>query len=129
VADVGDEDPEVQAPRVALTAFGPLLVARRQALTAQLGDLRRELAELVEATRDANVDDEHDPEGATIAFERSQLILMTTRAEDELSQVEAALVRLSAGRYGRCERCGAAIDDQRLAARPTTRLCIACARA
>jgi RNA polymerase-binding transcription factor DksA len=38
-------------------------------------------------------------------------------------EVEGALERLEGGTYGLCEACGEAIDDQRLAAAPTSRTC------
>jgi RNA polymerase-binding transcription factor DksA len=84
---------------------------------------------MVAASRDSNADDEHDPEGATIAFERAQLASVLRLATDDLVEVDAALGRVSAGRYGRCERCGQPIASARLDARPTARLCITCASA
>ena len=44
-----------------------------------------------------------------------------------LDEVEQSLARLDAGTYGRCEECGEAIDDARLAEFPTARRCRACA--
>ena len=82
---------------------------------------------MVAASRDSNADDEHDPEGATIAFERAQLATVLRLATDDLAEVDAALARVSAGTYGRCERCGQPIAPARLDARPTARLCIQCA--
>jgi RNA polymerase-binding transcription factor DksA len=84
---------------------------------------------MVAASRDSNADDEHDPEGATIAFERAQLASVLRLATDDLAEVDAALGRVSAGRYGRCERCGRPIAPARLDARPTARLCMTCASA
>jgi RNA polymerase-binding transcription factor DksA len=84
---------------------------------------------MVAASRDSNADDEHDPEGATIAFERAQLASVLRLATDDLAEVDAALVRVSAGRYGRCERCEQPISPARLDARPTARLCMTCASA
>jgi RNA polymerase-binding transcription factor DksA len=43
-----------------------------------------------------------------------------------LNEVEQSLARLDAGTYGRCEECGEAIDDARLAELPTTRRCGTC---
>lgn len=43
----------------------------------------------------------------------------------ELAAVEAALVRLDDGAYGRCDVCGQPIDDDVLAARPTASSCSA----
>jgi DnaK suppressor protein len=44
-----------------------------------------------------------------------------------LADIEEALARLSAGRYGWCESCAGAIAAQRLAATPETRYCARCA--
>nr|WP_249408935.1 TraR/DksA C4-type zinc finger protein [Frigoribacterium sp. CFBP 8751] len=95
-----------------------------QALAARLlGDM-----EAVAAAREgANVDDEHDPEGSTIAYERSQLDAVRRSALDRAGDAEAALARLADGTFGRCERCSARIGEARLEARPTARLCIDCA--
>jgi RNA polymerase-binding transcription factor len=84
---------------------------------------------MVAASRDSNADDEHDPEGATIAFERAQLDSVLRLTTDDLAEVHAALGRVSAGTYGRCEKCGQPIAPARLDARPTARLCIGCASA
>jgi DnaK suppressor protein len=99
---------------------------RRRALE-RLGDLTEDYAGMVEASRDSNGDDEHDPEGATIAFERSQVGSLAAQARVQLAEVDAALARLESARYGVCERCGEPIAEGRLQARPTARLCITCA--
>jgi DnaK suppressor protein len=44
----------------------------------------------------------------------------------ELEEVEGALARIAAGRFGTCERCGGAIGRQRLRAVPEARHCLAC---
>ncbi len=48
--------------------------------------------------------------------------------ECDLRRVEAALGRLAAGSYGRCERCGEPIDPARLEALPESPVCTSCAR-
>ena len=82
---------------------------------------------MVAASRDTNADDEHDPEGATIAFERSQIEALARQAEHHLEEIDAALKRVDAGTYGTCEACGTPIGAERLEARPTARVCILCA--
>jgi RNA polymerase-binding transcription factor len=52
-----------------------------------------------------------------------------TSEERELDEVTAALARIAAGTYGRCETCGRAISRPRLEAAPYARQCIGCARA
>ena len=95
---------------------------------AQIEALTREFDEVVAASRSSNADDEHDPEGATIAFERQQVVALLEQARQRLSDVEAALAHREAGTYGICENCGRPISPERLAARPAARTCIDCAR-
>ena len=107
----------------------------RARLEAALADSRGQIAslteqydEIVAASRDSNADDEHDPEGATIAFERQQVVALLAQARVGLVAAERALTQLEAGDYGRCEVCGGPIGQGRLEARPTARTCIDCAR-
>lgn len=100
------------------------LLADREATTERLVALRRGFDVVVQAADGANADDEHDPEGSTIAYERSQLTALASAAEAHLEEVEAALRRVSDGSYGRCAVCGSAIAPGRLEARPTARTCI-----
>ena len=93
----------------------------------RLAGLTHAFDEVVAASKDTNADDEHDPEGATIAFERSQADALVRQAREHLVEIDAAEARLAAGTYGTCERCGRPIGEARLEARPTARRCIGCA--
>jgi RNA polymerase-binding transcription factor DksA len=103
-----------------------LLRLRAQA-EAEAATLARDLEALFAASRDSNADDEHDPEGATIGFERAQLTALLAAARARISEVDDALRRVDAATYGSCERCGRPIAPERLAARPIARCCVACA--
>ena len=103
-----------------------LLENERRVAVDRLAGLRGDFQGMVAASKDSNADDEHDPEGATIAFERSQVDSLARQAEQRLVEIEAALDRLAAGTYGVCERCGRRIPDERLQARPTARTCVGC---
>ena len=103
------------------------LRAERADVAARLRDLGVSFDDIVDAARDSNLDDEHDPEGTTIAAERSLVSSMARSSERHLAEVDAALERLAAGTYGRCVRCGGPIAADRLDARPSTPVCIACA--
>ena len=92
-----------------------------------MATLEADLRGLFEASRDSNADDEHDPEGATIGYERAQLTAVLAAARAQLAEVERALGRLEAGTYGVCEGCGSPIPGERLAIRPFARTCVACA--
>ena len=103
------------------------LLAARARTAARLAALERDFLSSIAAADTANTDDEHDPEGATIAFEREHAAALARQARQHLADIDAALGRLDAGRYGRCERCGAAIGPARLAARPAAATCLTCA--
>ena len=103
------------------------LQAEREATLARLAQLTLDYDGVVAASRDSNADDEHDPEGATIAFEREQTGALVAQAERHLTEIDAALERVAAGTYGVCERCGGPIAEGRLEARPVARTCITCA--
>jgi DnaK suppressor protein len=105
-------------PADAAAAIRDALDAERLDTLDRIAALSREFDGIVESSAGVATDDEHDPEGATIAFERAQL-----------AELDDALDRLRQGSYGRCERCGRPIAAERLAARPAARTCITCAAA
>jgi RNA polymerase-binding transcription factor len=103
------------------------LSAQRSDLLAQARQLRADLAGIMAASEGANADDEHDPEGATIAFERAQAAALLSRTEQRIFSLDRALERVAAGTYGTCAVCGQPIGADRLAARPDATACISCA--
>jgi DnaK suppressor protein len=104
-----------------------LLAAERAGTLQRLSGLERELAGVIESSGSAGTDDEHDPEGATIAFERQHTAALLGQARQHLAEIDAALARLAKGSYGVCAGCGRPIGAARLAARPVTTTCITCA--
>src|SRR4051794_22738754 len=86
------------------TQAGALLAEADAAAVRTLADLGAEIAAITEARQDANSDDEHDPEGTTIAYERSQADALRRLAEERRAAVAAAVARLDEGRYGVCIR-------------------------
>jgi DnaK suppressor protein len=94
---------------------------------AGVADLRRDLAAIAEST-DLVPDDEHDAEGSTIGFERARVGALLAQSQRRVADLGLAAARVSAGAYGRCERCGDDIGGERLEALPATRVCVRCAR-
>lgn len=105
------------------------LQAERDRAATGLADLQAELASVIAAADGANGDDEHDPEGATVGFERARLAALVAASQLRLQGLDRAFQRLRAGTYGTCEACGRAIPPQRLAARPDAGTCVTCAAA
>jgi RNA polymerase-binding transcription factor DksA len=104
----------------------PILTSEAERTRARIAALERDLAALREATGDSP-DDEHDPEGATIAFERQQVAALLDAARKRLAELEEGRERLRAGDYGSCIDCGGSIPMERLLARPGVRRCTTCA--
>ena len=100
----------------------------RAEAVAQVAARRAELDDVIASAASTTGDDEHDPEGATIGFERAQAQAMLDSALARVTQLDAAIARAACGSYGVCAECGNPIGDERLAARPSTTVCVDCAR-
>lgn len=55
------------------------------------------------------------------------LLNLKAEAQDELAQIDKALLKLDRNVYGQCEKCHEAISAERLAALPYTAYCKNCA--
>jgi RNA polymerase-binding transcription factor DksA len=107
--------------------FRVLLLDRRRDALRAIAELGGTIESIVSARASSNSDDEHDPEGATLAFERSQSDALLRQAEHRLIDIDASLARIDAGTYGSCMVCGTSIPRERLRARPDAGTCIDCA--
>jgi RNA polymerase-binding transcription factor DksA len=114
-------DLERQSIRSALAAE----LARTQ---EQAASLARQFDDVVAAAEMSNTDDEHDPEGTIIAFERSQVSALHSQALDDVAALHRTLVDLDEASFGACDECGGHIGFERLVALPATRRCVNCAR-
>ena len=96
---------------------------------SQIAGLEREFDSIVASAADgsAGSDDEHDPEGATVAFERQHVAALLARARNHLDAIDAALLKVNSGMYEICDICGGPIGAERLAARPASLTCVRCA--
>ena len=107
-------------------ALEQALKARRRRTAERIAALTRDFDAIVASSAITPPDDEHDPDGATVAFERAQIAALLISARAQLDDLDAALDRLGGGVYGVCEGCAEPIAYERLLARPATRSCVAC---
>jgi RNA polymerase-binding transcription factor DksA len=103
------------------------LTAERELISHQVDALTEDFGAIVASTDLVSTDDEHDPDGATIAFERAMVAALLQQARRQRDELDAALARLAADSYGRCGSCGGEIAPARLEALPATTVCITCA--
>jgi DnaK suppressor protein len=110
-----------------LTRLSKAIDLERARVAHQIAGLQRSFADIVEAAELTSTDDEHDPEGATIAYERALVSALLRQAEDDLIALDEALGRIDDGTIQTCVECGSAIELTRLLALPGGRTCFACA--
>ncbi|SED48632.1 TraR/DksA family transcriptional regulator [Streptomyces melanosporofaciens] len=105
------------------------LVAEHAGTREQIAALNREFEGIVASNALVAVDDEHDPEGSSTAFERAHVAALLAQARDHLTALDEALERLDRDDYGRCAVCGEPIPAERLEVRPAADTCVRCAAA
>jgi DnaK suppressor protein len=102
-------------------------VAARAEALERIAARQAELDDILSSASSTTGDDEHDPEGATVGFERAQAQSLLDRARARLAEIDDALARAAGGGYGLCVDCGEPIGAERLAARPSANRCVHCA--
>jgi DnaK suppressor protein len=110
-----------------LSALRVHLNADREKTAHLITSIENEMGAFVDARRDTATDDEHDPEGPTLAFERSQASAILGQSVRHVREIDAAIERMDEGTYGLCAVCHGPIKLGRLQVRPQAPLCITCA--
>jgi|SRR3954447_20537943 len=96
----------------------------RADLARQRDGLRARLDELTNDTGASLEFDENFADSGQVAAEQGENLTLAASLREQLSEVEGALSRIDAGRYGQCEVCGQSIAAARLEAMPATPFCI-----
>lgn len=104
-----------------------LLVDRRRGLES-LEEQMTESGELDESQQESSgalsSRDQHPGDAGTQTFQRERDDSIEERIEHEIAEIDDALERIEDGEYGKCQRCGKQISDQRLEILPATRYCL-----
>ena len=93
----------------------------------QVASLEAIVAAIVEGSELTSTDDEHDPEGATIAYERAQATALLRQAREDRDALVITRRQLDDHQRPVCMVCRREIALERVAALPTTTRCIGCA--
>jgi RNA polymerase-binding transcription factor DksA len=94
-------------------------------LLAEQASLQTQLTELGYGDEGSGLNyDSNFADSSQVTAERGEAERLASELQEALDDVDAALVRLSAGQYGNCEVCGKPIGAARLEAMPAARLCI-----
>lgn len=107
-----------------LKTYHQKLAKLRARLTGEVLHLSEEAFRADSASGQPN----HLAELGSDAYEQDVTLRRLETENDALGEIDAALDRINAGTYGRCERCEKVIPKLRLNAIPYTKHCVNCAR-
>lgn len=106
---------DLQARRAELVALRERILAAAEGIVAD----DEEGGEINSAAGD-----QHLADHASITLDKELDETLEENAEHMVDEIDEALRRISAGTYGVCAVCGAAIPEERLAAVPYATLCV-----
>ena len=124
VADRGTTAPETGDGEAADGgAFGPI----RRVLLLKRSELLRQQSKQLDSLHAADKHHLADlDEMSSDASDTDSLCALVDMESQTLEQIEAALNRIEAGSYGRCEGCEEPIPSERLEVLPFAPLCVGC---
>jgi DnaK suppressor protein len=106
------------------------------AVSAELERMRDELVAELTALTEVKLDPhatigfgKRVGEGTSEAIARIERVGQADALTSKLNDVSRALEKIDDGTYGFCDRCGAAIPDERIQARPWSTSCLRCSGA
>jgi len=100
-----------------------VLVGLRTTYQSKLAQLESDNALDISGTGYTN----HQADDATMVYDQTIDVSTFNAVKTRLRQIEEAVTKHEAGRYGICENCGREIDIARLEAIPYTPFCLRCA--
>jgi DnaK suppressor protein len=113
-----------------LEAYRNVLLGLRARLRGDLNQMTDEALRRTQNETSSNLSNVplHMADVGTENYDQEFTLGLIENEQETLEQVQAALKRVTAGTYGRCEECQDPIAKPRLQALPYTRHCIQCAR-
>ena len=114
---------------VKLENFKKMLLEKRKEVHERIEHLREIALESPAESGNNSGYSFHMADQGTDAMEREKAFLFLSREEKFLQQIDRSLTAIDLGEYGICRVCNKEIDEERLKAVPTTRICVPCKKA
>ena len=108
--------------------FRKTLLEERERLSSTIEHLHEANSSSFEDETEEETFDNHLADSATATLDREIDNTLEENAENLLRSIDQALERIENGAYGKCERCGQQIAEERLEAIPHATRCIDCQR-
>ncbi len=85
--------------------------------------------ELEDPTRDEGLAESSEPgTDSYLADSHTKTVAIEEQLKKTNTSIKIALTKITNGSYGKCEKCGKAIELKRLLAMPTAAYCLACSQ-
>jgi RNA polymerase-binding protein DksA len=108
--------------------YRDILLEEQGRVTAALNHLHEDNSGSIEEDTEEETYDNHLADSATATLNREIDYTLEENAEHVLTAINDALLRIEAGSFGTCRRCGKPIAEERLEAIPYANRCIDCKR-
>ncbi len=110
-------------------AYEKELLAEKQRILRQ-GNIAAKIMDSIspDATGDLSIHRTHTADQGSESYQREFASQLRSIEGDTLREIDDALRRISAGKYGFCEKCGKPVAKARLDVVPHARLCMKCLR-
>ena len=105
-----------------------MLLEERRRVSDAISYLHEENPATITEGEEEETFDNHLADSATITFTREMDYSLEENAEHVLLSIDEALKKIDEGTFGKCERCGRPIAEERLEAMPYATKCIDCKR-
>jgi RNA polymerase-binding protein DksA len=129
IKHVAQAAPNIQQVQATATNMAENLQVVLQKLLAEMQRVKAEIAEHARLAQERSTSGNDIGDDGNEIEQVSKNLALKRHLERLLAQIEAAVSRIEQGVYGLCERCGQAINPERLEALPYATTCLNCARA
>ena len=103
------------------------MIERREELLRDVHHLEDELRDLsIEQDAEGGGAGNHFADDGSSLGEQERISTVGGNFREQIVQIDQALERIDGGTYGKCQRCGQQIPEERLEALPFTAYCIQC---
>lgn len=120
--------PRLEQVQATATAMAENVQQILQTLLAEIQRLKSEISKHALLAQDRSTSGNDIGDDGMEIENVSKNLALKQHLERLLAQIEAAVRRIEQGVYGMCERCGQAINPDRLQALPYATTCVNCAR-
>jgi DnaK suppressor protein len=120
--------PKLQEVQASATAMAENIQQVLQTLLAEMQRIKSEILKHAQLAQDRSTSGNDVGDDGMEIEQVSKNLALKKHLERLLAQIEAAVRRIEQGVYGLCERCGQAINPERLEVLPYATMCMNCAR-